>query len=75
MRNAIQFVLRRDCGNTTQTSTRHVSEEACRQRTPRWGLKRADGLTRVSTVVDIADSTGSGLAHSPQNNHMIEERL
>ena len=52
-----------DSGNRTQTSTLAVSEAAQRQRTPRWGLKRADGRTQVSTNGDIADPLGNGCRH------------
>lgn len=62
----ITIVMRRDRGNTTQTSTRPVSEEACKQRTPRWGLKRADGLTQVDRS-EHRRSSVTGWAHSPHN--------
>lgn len=50
--------MRRDRGNTTQTSTPPVSEEACKQRDPVLGTEmRADGLTRVSSVPGSTNRT------------------
>lgn len=67
-----QSVLRRDRGDTTQTSTRPVSEEAGQQRNPAMGTeKRTGGLTQVSTEGDIAEPSGTGWAHSPQNNPLL----
>ena len=64
-RSGKEFVLRRDRGNTTQTSTRPVSEDAGGNH-PVLGTEDAESMTRVGSGGQHRTRSG-GWAHSPQN--------
>jgi hypothetical protein len=61
-----RFVLRRDRGNTTQISTRPVSEDV-EGNHPVLGTEDANGMTRVGYGGQHRTRSG-GWAHSPQND-------